>query len=105
MRVPPGFEPALLLHPRSFDKDACIEIPQHIAEVARHKRQARRLRGQDRLFRAAPDSERLLAEAACPAGCSRSGRGPFADLTFRPRRGPQAFVPGCAARKCSMELA
>ena len=105
MRVPSGFEPALLLHPRSFDKDDCIEIPQHIAELAGHKRQARRLRGQDRLFRAAPDSERLLAEAACPAGCSRSGRGPFADLTFRPRRGPQAFVPGCAARKCSMELA
>ena len=94
-----------MLHPRSFDKHACIEIPQHIAELARHKRKARRLRGQDLLFRAAPDSERLLAEAACPAGCGRPGRGPFADLTFRPRRGPQAFVPGWAARKCSMELA
>ena len=51
-------------HPRSFDKDACIEIPGHIAELVRHKRQARRLRGQDRLFRAAPASERLLDEAA-----------------------------------------
>ena len=51
-------------HPRSFDKDACIEIPEHIAELARHKRQARRLRGQDRLVRAVPGSERLLADAA-----------------------------------------
>ena len=51
-------------HPRNFDKDACIEIPEHIAELARRKRQARRLRGQHRLFRAALDSERLLAEAA-----------------------------------------
>ena len=105
MRVPPGFEPALLLHPRSFDKDACIEIPQHIAEVARHKRQARRLRGQDRLFRAAPDSERLLAEAACPDGLQQAGsrrvRGSGVSASAR----PQAFVPGCAARKCSMELA
>ena len=51
-------------HPRGFDKDACIEIPEHIAELARHKRQARRLRGQDRLVRAVPGSERLLADAA-----------------------------------------
>ena len=51
-------------HPRSFDKDACIEISEHIAELARHKRQARRLRGQDRLVRAVPGSERLLADAA-----------------------------------------
>ena len=51
-------------HLRSFDKDACIEIPEHIAELARHKRQARRLRGQDRLVRAVPGSERLLADAA-----------------------------------------
>ena len=51
-------------HPRSFDRDACIEIPEHIADLARHKRQARRLRGQDRLVRAAPGSERLLADAA-----------------------------------------
>ena len=51
-------------HPRSFDKGACIEIPGHIAELARHKRQARRLRGQDRLVRAAPNSERLLTDAA-----------------------------------------
>ena len=51
-------------HPRSFDKDECVEIPGHIADLARHKRQARRLRGQGRLFHAAPASERLLADAA-----------------------------------------
>ena len=51
-------------HPRSFDKGACNEIPEHIAELARHKRHARRLRGQDRLVQAAPNSERLLADAA-----------------------------------------
>ncbi len=51
-------------HPRCFDRDECVEIPGHIAELARSKRRARRLRGQDRLFRAAPASERLLAGAA-----------------------------------------
>ncbi len=51
-------------HPRSFVKGACIEIPEHIAGLARHKRHARRLRGQDRLVRAAPNSERLLTDAA-----------------------------------------
>ena len=51
-------------HPRSFDRDECVEIPGHIAELAKSKRHARRLRGQDRLFRAAPVSERLLADAA-----------------------------------------
>ena len=51
-------------HPRSFDKGACIEIPEHIAGLARHKRHARRLRGQDRLVRAVPNSERLLTDAA-----------------------------------------
>ena len=51
-------------HPRSFDKDECVEIPGHIAELARSKRHAPRPRGQDRLFRAAPASERLLAGAA-----------------------------------------
>ena len=50
-------------HPRCFDKDDCVEIPGHIADLARYKRHARRLRGQDRLFHAAPASERLLADA------------------------------------------
>ena len=55
-------------HPRSFDKGACIEVPEHIAELARKKRHARRLRGQDRLVKAAPNSERLLDEAAKRGG-------------------------------------
>ena len=55
-------------HRRSFDKGACIEVPEHIAELAREKAQARRLRAQDRLVQAAPNSERLLDEAAKRGG-------------------------------------
>ena len=55
-------------HRRSFDKGACIEVPEHIADLARQKRHARRLRGQDRLVQAAPNSERLLDEAAKRGG-------------------------------------
>ena len=55
-------------HRRSFDKGACIEVPEHIAELARQKAQARRLRAQDRLVQAAPNSERLLDEAAKRGG-------------------------------------
>ena len=58
----------LATHPRSFDKGACIEIPEHIDELASQKRHARRLRGQDRLVRAVPNSERLLVEAAKRGG-------------------------------------
>ena len=49
-------------------KGDCIEIPELIAELARKKRHARHLRGQDRLVKAAPNSERLLEEAA-KRGC------------------------------------
>ena len=55
-------------HRRSFDKGACIEVPEHIAELVRQKAQAQRLRGQDRLIQAAPNSERLLGEAAKRGG-------------------------------------
>ena len=51
-------------HPRSFDKAERVENPDHIAGLVRHKRHARRLRGQDRLVQAAPNSERLLTDAA-----------------------------------------
>ena len=51
-------------HPRSFDRAERVENPDHIAGLVRHKRHARRLRGQDRLVQAAPNSERLLADAA-----------------------------------------
>ena len=54
-------------HPRCFDRDECVEIPGHIAELARSKRRARRLRGQDRLFRA--------ASARCRAVWRRWSRG------------------------------
>ena len=55
-------------HPRSFDKAERVENPEHIDELARQKRHARRLRGQDRLVQAAPNSERLLADAAKRGG-------------------------------------
>ena len=55
-------------HPRSFGKGDCIEVPEHIAELARKKANASRLRGQDRLVQAAPNSERLLDEAAKGGG-------------------------------------
>ncbi len=58
-------------HPRSFDKAARIENPEHIEELVRRKRHARSLRGQTRLFQAAPDSERLLAETARRGGHMR----------------------------------
>ena len=57
---------AIAAHPRSFDKDDRVEIPGHIAELARHKCHARRLRGQDRLFHAAP--ARSACAASTPAG-------------------------------------
>ena len=55
-------------HPRSFDQAARIENPEHIEELVRRKHHARSLRGQSRLVRAAPNSERLLAEAARRGG-------------------------------------
>ena len=55
-------------HPRSFDKAARIETPEHIEALVRRKRHAHRLRGQSRLLQAAPDSERLLAETARRGG-------------------------------------
>ena len=55
-------------HPRSFDKAARIETPEHIEGLVRRKRQARRLRGQSRLLQAAPNSERLLTETARRGG-------------------------------------
>ena len=55
-------------HPRSFDRAARVENPEHIEDLVRHKRQARRLRGQSRLVQAAPNSESLLAETARRGG-------------------------------------
>ena len=55
-------------HPRSFDKAARIENPEHIEALVRHKHHAHRLRGQSRLLQAAPNSELLLAETAKRGG-------------------------------------
>ncbi len=51
-------------HERSYDKDQQIEDPAHIEALIAFKRQARRHRGQDRLFQAAPNSRDLLTRAA-----------------------------------------
>ncbi len=63
VRILDGME-VIARHPRSFDKAARIENPEHIEELVRRKRHARSLRGQSRLLQAAPNSERLIAEAA-----------------------------------------
>ena len=49
---------------RSYDKEAQIEAPAHIAELIARKRQARHHRGIDRLARAVPASTALLEQAA-----------------------------------------
>ncbi len=51
-------------HVRSYDKGEQVEDPAHIAALTEVKRQARRHRGQDRLFQAAPNSRDLLTQAA-----------------------------------------
>ncbi len=63
VRILDGSE-VLACHPRSYDKGQQIENPQHIAELATCKRQARHHRGQDRLAQAAPNSRDLLTQAA-----------------------------------------
>jgi len=49
-------------HRRCFDKHQIVEDPDHIAALRRHKRRARLQRGQERLLRAVPACETLLAE-------------------------------------------
>lgn len=51
-------------HPRCWGKDQMIEQPRHTDALWQSKRQARLLRGQDRLLRAVPRAESLLAELA-----------------------------------------
>ena len=63
VRVVAGGE-CIATHPRSYDKGQQIENPEHIAELVQHKRQAREHRGKDRLFHAAPTSQKLLEQAA-----------------------------------------
>jgi len=54
----------LACHQRSYDKGAQIEDPAHVQELADEKHAARQHRGNDRLARAAPASQTLLARAA-----------------------------------------
>ena len=51
-------------HERSYDKDAQIEDPAHLAGLQEHKREARRHRGLDRLQRAAPSTRKLMISLA-----------------------------------------
>jgi transposase len=51
-------------HPRSYDKGAQIENPDHVQALVESKQRARRHRAADRLARAAPASRALLIAAA-----------------------------------------
>jgi hypothetical protein len=54
----------LARHARSYDKGAQVEDPRHIEALVRHKGQARKHRGINRLNQAAPASLGLLARVA-----------------------------------------
>lgn len=47
-------------HPRSYGRGDVHEEPAHLAELGRQKRQARELRGRDRLRQACPRAEEFL---------------------------------------------
>lgn len=51
-------------HPRSYDRDAQIEQPEHIAALEAHKRAGRAHRAIDRLHYAAPSAARFFQLAA-----------------------------------------
>jgi transposase len=51
-------------HARSWSRADQVEDPAHIQKLVQHKARARKARGLDRLTRAAPSVERLLARAA-----------------------------------------
>jgi transposase len=55
-------------HPRTFDKGAQIENPDHIQALVDHKRQAKQHRGMDRLHHAAPNSLALFEAVALRGG-------------------------------------
>ena len=54
----------LARHPRSYDRDAQIELPGHIEALVEQKRAARQHRATDHLVQAAPASQTLLIRAA-----------------------------------------
>ena len=63
VRVCAGPE-VIATHPRSFDRGAQIEDPAHIQALKDRKRRARKHRGMDRLTRAVPASQKLIAAVA-----------------------------------------
>jgi transposase len=63
LRIVDGQE-IVATHPRSYDKDAQIEIQAHIQALVETKRAARRHRATDRLAQAAPASRTFLTGAA-----------------------------------------
>jgi hypothetical protein len=54
----------LTSHKRSFDRDAQVEDPAHVADLVEAKRAARAHRGTDRLITAIPPCRDFLAQAA-----------------------------------------
>ena len=58
----------LCTHPRTFDRRQQIEDPAHVKDLVEQKRKARRHRGMDRLYQAAPSTEPLLVAAAQRGG-------------------------------------
>jgi transposase len=51
-------------HTRSWDRGRQIEAEEHVADLVKYKARARQARGQDRLTRAVPSAQQLLAAAA-----------------------------------------
>ena len=51
-------------HRRCWAKQQIVENPEHVAELVREKRKARRHRAQERLFSTVPRTEELLTEIA-----------------------------------------
>jgi len=54
----------LACHPRSYDRDAQIELPGHVEALVEQKRAARQHRATNRLVQAAPATQTLLIRAA-----------------------------------------
>jgi transposase len=63
VRVVDGSQ-VLVAHPRSYDKGAQVEEPEHIEALLRHKQAARRHRATHNLTQAVPASHILLVRAA-----------------------------------------
>ena len=54
----------LACYPRSYDRDAQVELPGHVEALVEQKAAARQHRATDRLVQAAPASQTLLIRAA-----------------------------------------